>query len=186
MGPAPMTSAGAPRPSLAALDGVEADAERLDQRQLVVGELLGLVQQPHRNGEQTAHAAIDVHAHHLQILAAIGLAKQAGMACGVVDVGLDRAAVAGGDAAAVVRDGKHFHAKLMAEHARVGEKRLPAGEGMQIGAADADAADSNQRFFRPRAGRRRRFVCEFARTVQYNLPHLDARIPNRPANGQLH
>ena len=42
----------------------------------------------------------------------------------------------------------HLHAKLVTEDARVGEKRLPPGEGMKVGAAHANAMHAHERLAR--------------------------------------
>ena len=60
-----------------------------------------------------------------------------------LEVRLDGAAVAGPDAGAG-RSFQDLDAKFMAEDARVTEERLPAGESVQVGAADADAMDTDQ------------------------------------------
>ncbi len=79
---------------LGPLDGVGADAEGLHQGQLVVGQPGRRVQLARRHAEDRAHAAVDVHAQHLELRAAVGLAAAAGDAAAAIQVRLDRAAVA--------------------------------------------------------------------------------------------
>ncbi len=81
-------------------------------------------------------------------------------------IGLDGAAVAhferrGGmiRPASTGSDLQHFNAQLVAQDAGIGKKGLPAGEGVQIGAADADAADAHQHLAR-RGPRRRHVGCQ--------------------------
>ena len=67
----------------------QADAERLDQRELLEGELLRDVQLAGGDGEQRPQAAVAVDAERLVVLAAVGVAAAAGVALLAVDVRLD-------------------------------------------------------------------------------------------------
>ena len=67
-----------------------------------------------------------------------------GDAFAAVDVGLDRAAVAGFEPVRIVAGLDHFDAKLVPEHARITEKWLTSGKGVQVGAAYADTVDAHE------------------------------------------
>ena len=93
-----------------------------------------------------------VHAQHLQPLAAIRPAAAAGVAGRVVDVGLDRAAVARPDVRHALADRDHFDAQFVPQNPRIRDKRHLAEIGADIGAADAHAMHADQRL--ARTGRR--------------------------------
>ena len=65
-----------------------------------------------------------------------------------IDVRLDRATVAGLEPVRVAAGVEDLDAELVTEDARVVEKRLPSSEGVEVGAADADAMHAHQRFAR--------------------------------------
>ena len=102
-----------------------------------------------------AHTPVDVDAEDLEVAAAVGLAPPAGRAAPAVEVGLQSAARPHCYMSDLVPDCSHFHAKLMAENARIGKERLPAAHGMQIGAADPDTSDAHHGLAQARRGRRR-------------------------------
>ena len=56
-----------------------------------------------------------------------------------------------------VADREHFDAQLVAGNPRVAEERHLAEVAADVGAADADAMDADQRLARPRRGRLGRF-----------------------------
>ena len=136
-----------------AFDGVRADAERLDERELIQRQLRGGMQLARGQHELLAHPAVGVDAEHLDVRAAIRLAPAAGDAFLAVDVRLDRAAVAGFDVVDALADGDDLHAEFVPEDARVGEERLLAVESVDVGAAHADAVHAHQGLARPRARR---------------------------------
>jgi hypothetical protein len=70
-----------------------------------------------------------------------------------VDVGFDRAAIAGFEAVRFGAGIDDLDAELVTQNARVVEERLFAGEGVEVGAADADAVNAHEGF----AGSGRRF-----------------------------
>lgn len=74
---------------------MRADAERLDERELLEGELRGGVELVRRHGDELTHAAIGVDAEALELHAAVGLAVPAGDALAAGEVRLDGAEVAG-------------------------------------------------------------------------------------------
>ena len=76
------------------LDGVRADAEGFDERQLVERERGRRVQLAGGQDEFLAHPAVGVDAEHLDGRAAVRLAAPAGDALLTVDVRFDRAEVA--------------------------------------------------------------------------------------------
>jgi hypothetical protein len=123
---------------------VAADGERFDEGELLEGEIAADVEFSSGDDELRSHAAVGVDAEDLQALAAVGPAVAAGVAGGVVDVGLDGAAIAGLDVGYAVADGEHLDTELVAEDARVRHERHLAEVGADIGAADADAMDANK------------------------------------------
>ena len=105
-----------------------------------------------RNDKGLAHSAISVDSQHLQAHAAVGFATAAGNAVTTIEVRFDRAAVA---RVHILRQAAHrddLYAKFVTENSRVTKKRLVSVEGVDIGAADADAAHPNQRLVRLKRG----------------------------------
>ena len=132
------------RPQVRALHRVGADGERLDQRELFVGEPVGRVQLARRDGDHFAHATVLVDAENRQAAAAVRPPMAAGDARPAIQVRLDRASIAAAELAARLRV-DHLDAEFVPEHARIAEERLAAAERMQVGAAHADAMDADER-----------------------------------------
>ena len=86
-----------------------------------------------------AHPAIAVHAQHADVCAAVRFSSAARDAFFAVDVRFDRAAVARLHIRDSLAHGDDFNPKLVTEDARVGEKRLLAGERVNVRAANSDA-----------------------------------------------
>ena len=91
--------AGLVGPGRAAVDGVAADGQRLDQGELLEGERPRDVELAGGHEEAGPQAAVAVDAERLVLLAAVRLAAAAGVALLAVDVRLDGATVAGLDVA---------------------------------------------------------------------------------------
>src|SRR5271165_93731 len=115
-------------------------------------QAFGRVQFATRNDKHFAHSAIDMNSQHLQVRAAIRFATSAGDAATAIEVRLDRAAVAGFHVLCRTTHRYDLDAKFVTKDSREAEKRLPSIEGVDVGAADADAANAYQRF--PRLDRR--------------------------------
>ena len=93
------------------------------------------------NGDDLAHAAVDMHPEHLEADAAIGALGPAGDAVSAVEVGLDRAEVAGAQAVGTLACFEYLDTEFVAEDTGVFEERLAAAVGVQIRSADSYAAD---------------------------------------------
>ena len=157
-------------------DGMGADAQRLHERELLEGERLGPVELAQGNLDDLPHPPVHVDAEHFELRAAVGPAPAAGDAPAAFQVGLHGAAVAGLQAH-VHRVGRRdqLRAQLVPQDARVGEEGLVAFEGVEVGAADPDAADAHQRLVRPRrAGRWAVGEDEPARLLEDDLLHATA------------
>ena len=135
------------------VDGVAADGERLDERELVVGKLRGDVQLAGREQKFFGHTAVAHHAERLVVLAAVRETAAAAIARLAIDVGLDRAAVAWLHVRHARADGEDLDAEFMSGDARVGIERHLAEVASVVGAADTDAVDADDRF--TGGGRRR-------------------------------
>jgi hypothetical protein len=72
---------------------------------------------------------------------------------------------------------EHFDGEFMAQDPRIGKEWLSAGEGMQVGAADADAVNADQGL--ARSGSRRRGVRTHKgpRLLQHDLTHGRFPLP---------
>jgi hypothetical protein len=131
---------------VAALHRVAADGERFDERELVVAEVVADMEFARGHDPcGLAQAAIDVDAEHLHTGAAVGCAFAAGRGGGIVDVGFQRAAVAGlelGDSFARFED---LESEFVAGDAWIGKKRHLAQITGQIRTADAHAVRAHQR-----------------------------------------
>ena len=97
-----------------------------------------------RHGQDLTHAAVDMHPQDLEFGAAIGFAAPAGGAAAAIKVRFHRAAIARRQALRAVTGIDHLDSELVAEDAGIVEKRLASAKGVEIGAADADAADPDQ------------------------------------------
>ena len=135
-----------------ALDGMGTDPERLDERELIVGECARAVELARRDDDLRPHAAVDVHSERFQLGAAIGSSRAARDAPPAIQVGLDRAAVAGFQPVRLAAGIDDLDAELMAENPRVVKKWLPSGKGVEIGAAHADAVHPHEGLTRRRLG----------------------------------
>lgn len=125
--------------------GMAADAEGLDQGELVKGEGSGGVQLVGGQKQAFAQAAVAMHAEHLEGFAAIGFALQAGVAGAAVQVGLHAASIPRGHVADLAADGDDFDTELMAEDAWVVDEGHFTQVTAEVGAADADGANGDQR-----------------------------------------
>ena len=112
------------------------------------------MQEARLDGQQLAHAAVDVDAEDPQRLAAVRPAAQAGARLRIVQERAHRAEIADPHAGVAGRNRLHRDRQLVAEHARIGEERLAPGVGVQVGAADADAVDADEGLALGRARRR--------------------------------
>src|SRR5262249_46362188 len=124
-----------------------------------------------RHREQAAHAPVGVNAEHLQVFAAVGLSQLAGVAAPAAQIGLDGTSVARLQAVVSAREFEYLDAEFVAKDAGVGEERLAAGEGVQVGAADADTADTDQGLAGFRVGWWCRRAHEGAGLLQHDLTH---------------
>ena len=158
-GPAPEHEHEVVRPHLGALHVVGRDGQRLDHRGLVVRERRGHLQQARRRHRAVlAHAARQLHADDLERIAEVGGAHPAGAAGSAEREWLEDNTVAGREAA---RRGRldDLGERLVADHAALRHAMVEVAlEDVQIGAADADAADSQEGLGRP--GRRERRLAD--------------------------
>ena len=96
------------------IDGMTADRERFDERQLFVRKFCRGVKLMGGKDKTFAKAAVGHDAEHFEIRAAIGGAFPAGVAIAAVHVGLDGASIAGLDVGDARSDGKNFDAEFVA------------------------------------------------------------------------
>ena len=94
--------------------------------------------------ENRPHPAVGMDTQNLYIGTTVGLAPATGDAFATIDVGLDRAAVAGFESVRIIAWVDHFDAKLVPEHARITKEGLAAGKRVQVGAAYADTVDAHE------------------------------------------
>ena len=122
--------------------------------------------------DELPHPPVHVDAEDLEPCAAVAPAAPAGDAPSAFHVGLEGAAVAGPQARATRGRLEQLHAQLVAEDARVGEKRLVALDRVEIGAADADPPDADQGLLGSERPRRRTVGGdEPARLLEHDLLH---------------
>jgi hypothetical protein len=159
---------------------VGADGERLDEGELVVVERGGLVEFARGDGDEGAHAAVDVDAHDLEVGAAIRFAAAAGDALAAVDVGFNGAAVASFEAVRFGAGIDDLDAEFVSADARVIKERLFTGEGVKICTANADTVDAHERFAGGECGLGGVVGGgELARVFEGNLEHLAEREKRR-------
>ena len=128
-----------------AIHGMAADGQRFDQGELLEVQLRRGMQLARRQREQRPQPAVAVDAEDLQLLAAVRMPAAARVAIRVVDVRLDRAAIAGLDVLHVRADGDDLDAEFMTRNPRVAKERHLAEIPGQIGPADADVVDAHDR-----------------------------------------
>jgi hypothetical protein len=85
------------------------------------------------------HAAVDVDTEHLEGATAVGEATLAGAAVAAFEVGAYRYTITDSNGADTVTTGYNFDGEFVTEDPWVCKKRLFAGIGVQIGAANTDA-----------------------------------------------
>jgi hypothetical protein len=124
------------------------DAQCFNEGELIERQFFRPMQFGRRHNYMAAHATIDMHTQYAHLGAAIGFAMAAGDAGAAMQVWLYRAAVAHCHAMRTRTQCQHFHAKLMAQNAGVGEKRLLAAKCMDIRTAHAHPGYPYQRLAR--------------------------------------
>ena len=124
-----------------------------------------------RHDDFRAHAAVDVHTQALELGAAIRSAGATGDASPAAEVRLDGASVARLYPVRIAAGIDDLDAQLVTEDARVVEKRLPSGKGVQVSPADADAMHPHQRVARHRCGARAVNGDEMAGLFERDLDH---------------
>jgi hypothetical protein len=112
---------------------------------LIEGQLARDVQLARGDGEEWPQAAVAVDTERLMVLAAIGVTALAGVALLAIDVRLHRAAIAGLDVRDIGADLDDLDAELVAGDARLAEEGHLAEVAAEVGAADADAMDADDR-----------------------------------------
>src|SRR3989449_11267206 len=137
----------------AARDGVGADAERLDQDQVIERQLFGLVQAVKGNCQERTHATVSMDSQDLNPLATVPPANLARVTDATGQIGFDGTPVPWFEAAIVLWGFNNLDGKLVAEDARLGEVRLPSFKRVVVRAANANAADPHESLVTPRFGR---------------------------------
>jgi hypothetical protein len=122
-----------------------ADGQRFDEGELVVAEAVPMDQALTGYCQIFDHAAIDVDAADLYLCAAVGVAVSAGNAVAAVEIGDDGDGFAGLKSRGLIKVDEVAR-EFMAEDPRVFEIGLGAFEGVEVRAADADAADPDDGF----------------------------------------
>jgi hypothetical protein len=130
---------------LGLLDRVHRNDQRLGHRHQMPGDAgRHLVQQVARMRNVFRHPALDMHAAHGQVLAAVGVADRAWIALAAIDVRLEDDAVAFLELRFVGADFHHLAGDFMSDDARVGDQRIDALVGANVRAADPGAAHLDQ------------------------------------------
>src|SRR5581483_4733207 len=127
---------------------MRADAQRLNQRQLVEREPRGGVNMVERRDKVLSHSPVLMHAEHPDVLAVVVVSGTAGSALAAIQVRFDGAPASRSQAPTVGRDLHHFRSTYVAHHPRISEECLPTVIGMKIGAAETHAVDSEKRLAR--------------------------------------
>lgn len=128
------------RSDVGACDRMSANGEKLEHRSLIEGHAIGLEHEGLRYGQILGHAAVRVHAQHLDVDAAVRLACAACDAVATGDVRHDVDLIASGDTG-TGRGRLDDAGEFVAHYARIRKVGLIACEDVQIGAADAHTFD---------------------------------------------
>ena len=121
-----------------------ADAERFDEGKLIERERFRFVQMGDGNRNEFPHAAIGMYAEAGERLAAVRPPGPAHGAFAAVQIRFHGAAIANLQAEFIRGNGFNFNAEFVAKNAGISEERLPAGKGVQVGAADADPPNADE------------------------------------------
>ena len=127
----------------AAADRVRPDRQKLDRGAFVGGESVRRNEIPRRQRQKLGHAAVLMNAEHRQGDAAIGLARPAGDAMAAGEIRVDDADPADRDGGSR-RGVDHLDGELVAHDPRIVQEGMLALVDVIVGAADADAARTNQ------------------------------------------
>jgi hypothetical protein len=85
-------------------------------------------------------------AEHLELDAAVGLAPSAGNAFAAGEIGVDGAEITFLEVGDAGTDAEDFDTQFVTENAGVREEGLAAFEGVKVGAANANCANSHEGF----------------------------------------
>ena len=124
--------------------GVAANGQRLDEGELFKGELAASMEFVSRQDQSLTHAAIAMHAQHLECLTAVRASLFAGMTMTAVQVGLDGAVITDLKMIDTFSDGQHLDPELMPQDARELNEGHLSQIAADIGAADTNGADGYQ------------------------------------------
>ena len=103
------------------------------------------MQLPRRHVQPLTHAAVHVHAEHLELLAAVAPTAAARRTRAAIDIRFHRAAVARPHGRDIVGHLGDLDRELVSENAWIREERLAAPPRVVVGAAHADAAHAHER-----------------------------------------
>src|SRR6058998_3632306 len=104
------------------MDCVATNGERLDEGELLEGQLAREVKLARGQDHPFAHAAVAHHAKGPVTFAAVGMAAAAGVALLAVEVRLDSAAITWPDIRHAFADGEHFDSQFVPRNARIAEE----------------------------------------------------------------
>jgi len=132
---------------IAALDGVVADGEGFDEGELVVGKVVAGVEFAGGDGPVgLAKSPGAVNANDLDAGAAVGGTFERGAGVGVVEVGLERALIAGFEVGDSIADRDHFESEFVSRSAGVGEEGEFTKVAREVGAADSHTMGADEGF----------------------------------------
>lgn len=122
-----------------------ADGKEFHRRALVEAEAVRGQQIAHRQRQVVGHAAVAVDAENGDFGATVGLAATTGNASAAAQIRIDDHRVTLGKPRSLRRL-HDLHGEFMAHHPRILQERMLAFVDVIIGAADADAPNTDQRF----------------------------------------
>jgi hypothetical protein len=128
--------------------GVATDGEGFHEGKLLKVQPLPLVQLVSRQDDLRAETPVNMNAEDFQVLAAVGVAAEAGVAFSAIQIRLDSATVAGLYLRDLVANRDDFHSQFMAKDPWVVDKRHLPEVAAQISTANTDGVNPHQRFKR--------------------------------------
>ena len=164
---------------IAAADGMAADGEGLDQRQLAGIQPAAGDDPLQGHADIFTEGAVPLDTHGLVVHAGIDPAFPAGIAGAAVEIRVAGDQVSGLQAPVVIRDGNHLGGKFMARNPGIGGERLVAGEAGDVRPADSAVQDPEQGFPGFRNGHRD--IPDFRFKGLGNADRFHERMPPQPS-----
>jgi hypothetical protein len=147
------------------------NSQGFDKGQLINPELAGLMQKINSHRQERLHAPIGMNSKNTEALAAVSSASMARDANAAVDVGINRAEIAGLDTFVVSPNLNDLARQFVPEYAGIGIRGVATRQSMEITATHTDSSYSDKRLSNGSFGGRELSLNQVTWSFQYDLPH---------------